>query len=194
MPNPQETKTDESQKSQAQSVSRDVQSRLAGLPSAYPFGFGGTPGELFRMGPFAFLKRMHDEVDRVFGLNRSAGGGGSWTPAVEVSQKDNTYTVTAELPGIDPSNVKVEVTQDAVVLQGERRTAKDEERGGVHHSERSYGSFYRSIPLPEGANAEQARAHFENGMLEINVPVKENAQRRQIPIESGGKGPATKAA
>jgi HSP20 family protein len=136
---------------------------------------------------------MTEEMDRMFGefgMNRGEQwASGGWAPAIEVSERDGKYLVRADLPGIKPDDVKLEVTDDAVVLQGERKSEHEDTRGGVHVSERSYGSFYRTIPLPEGAKVDEARAKFENGVLEVEVPVAEQrSKRRQIPIEGGSKG------
>ena len=110
----------------------------------------------------------------------------SWTPAVEVRERDGQLVVSADLPGLNKDDIKVEVTGEGLVIQGERKSEHEEERGGVHRSERSYGSFYRSIPLPEGANIEQAKAQFNNGVLEVSVPIpKAQEKTRRIPIESG---------
>ena len=113
----------------------------------------------------------------------------TWAPAVEVTQRDGNYVVRAELAGINPDDVRVEITNEAIVIQGERREERDEDKGGLHVTERRYGRFYREIPLPEGAKAETARARFENGVLEISVPVEEpRSQRREIPLEGSGVG------
>jgi HSP20 family molecular chaperone IbpA/Arc/MetJ-type ribon-helix-helix transcriptional regulator len=99
-------------------------------------------------------------------------------PAVEVRERDGNLVVSAELPGLNKDDVKVEVTGDGLVIQGERKREQEEERGGVHRSERSYGSFYRSIPLPEGANIEQAKAQFNNGVLvHSRRPVRSPSKR-----------------
>src|SRR5258706_16337605 len=77
------------------------------------------------------------------------------------------------------------MTDDAIVLEGERKCEHEENKGGVHITERRYGRFYRAIPLPEGAKTDQAQAKFENGVLEVEVPVEQpKEQRRQIPIQS----------
>ena len=105
--------------------------------------------------------------DREFGNRELA----SWAPPVEVRERDGNLLVSAELPGLNKDEVKVEVTNEGLVIQGERKREREEERGGIHRSERSYGAFYRLIPLPEGANIEQAKAKFENGVLEVQVPI-----------------------
>jgi HSP20 family protein len=151
--------------------------------------FALSTGDFFA-NPFAVMRRMHDEMDRMFadafGQSSGAsamGGLGSWSPAVEVTERDNQLHVCAELPGLKPDDVKVEITDDALIIEGERKQEHKEEKGGRWHSERRYGRFYRSIPLPEGANAEQARADFRNGELYVTVPVQQpENKRRQIPI------------
>ena len=110
---------------------------------------------------------------------------------MEVSQQDGNYQVRAELPGINPSDVKLELTDEALIIEGERNAETHENKGGVQLTERQYGRFYRSIPLPEGAKGEEAKARFENGVLEVTVPVQEPKEtRRQIPIESAAPAPA----
>jgi HSP20 family protein len=156
-----------------------------------------TPLDFFRLNPFSLMRRMTEEMDRVFGDTGSAREGSGdvlWAPAVEVSQREGNYVVRAELPGLRPEDVQLEIENDALILQGERKIEREEDKGGVHRTEIRYGRFYRSIPLPEGANVEQARAKFENGVLEVTVPVpEEKAQRKQIPIQSGSAASATAA-
>lgn len=132
-----------------------------------------------RSSPFGMLERFADEVDRMFedfGLGRgfgrtsSATGLVAWAPQVDVSHNNNELTICVDLPGMHKDDVKVDVTEDAVTIQGERRREHEEEKGGVFRSERSYGSFYRVIPLPDGAITDQAKATFRNGVLEIKLP------------------------
>jgi HSP20 family protein len=129
--------------------------------------------------PLGTLQRLSNEMDRLFGdlgfgrqspsssLSRAAE---LWAPQIDVFQRNNELVVKADLPGLKKEDVKVDVTDDAVTIQGERRAEHEEEREGVYRSERSYGSFYRVIPLPEAAMPEQAKATFNNGVLEITMP------------------------
>jgi HSP20 family protein len=148
-----------------------------------------TPADFFRMNPFALMRRMSEELDRVF--SESAGREQSeraWAPAVEVMQRDGNYVVRAELAGLAPEDVTVEITDDAIVLEGERKEEREEERGGTHVTERRYGKFYRAIPLPDGAKTDQARAVLQNGVLEVTVPMEEQkSQGRQVPIDRGAQ-------
>ena len=102
-------------------------------------------------------------------------------------ERDNNLVVRAELPGLSNDDVKVKMTDEGLVIQGERKREREEKGEGWYRSERSYGQFYRLIPLPEGVNAEQAKARFENGVLEVSIPIPESRRsRRSIPIETGG--------
>jgi len=165
-------------------------------------GLFGSPMDLFAISPFTLMRRLTDDIDRMFSGMGSAHGGqrqtSDWIPPVELREEDNNLVVNVELPGLDDEDVKVEIRNDALVIQGEREREQDDERGGIRRSERFYGSFYRAIPLPEGVNVEQAKAQLNNGVLEIRIPITEAAHRtRQIPIESGGqeqRKPATSAA
>ena len=151
----------------------------------YPFGLMAQ--DFFRANPFSLMRRMTEEMDRMFqevGLEREVSNAAGWSPAIEVSQREGKYNVTAELPGLDLKDVKVEVENDALVIQGERRSESEEKNAGVQRTERQYGLFYRSIPLPDGANVEQAQARFHNGVLEVTIPVPEQQNnRRSIPVE-----------
>ena len=155
-----------------------------------PFGFSLTPFDMLTASPFSLMRRMSEEMDRTMArlVGQASGGGGlsTWVPAIEVAEREGQLQVQAELPGMKPEDVKVEITDDALVIQGERKEEREENQGGMYRSERRYGRFYREIPLPEGANPEQARAQFNNGVLEVTIPVAEqSSKRRQIPVSSG---------
>ena len=90
-------------------------------------------------------------------------------------QRNNELVIRADLPGLTKDDVKVDVTEDAVTIQGERKREHEEEKGGVYRSERSYGSFTRVIALPEGAITDQAKAIFKDGVLEVTTPTPPEA-------------------
>ena len=101
-------------------------------------------------------------------------------------QRDNELVITADLPGLSKDEVTVDVTDNVLTLQGERKREHEEEKEGIYRSERSYGSFYRAIPLPEGAITEQARATFRDGVLEIRLPAPPASTKgRRIEIQEG---------
>jgi HSP20 family molecular chaperone IbpA len=99
-------------------------------------------------------------------LRRAEG----WLPDVEMLQRNNQLVIRADLPGLAKDDIKVDVTEDAVTIQGERRREHEEEKAGVYRSERSYGSFSPVVALPQGAITDQAKASFKDGVLEITMP------------------------
>jgi HSP20 family protein len=153
-----------------------------------PVSLSVMPFDLIFMNPFSVMRRMTEEMDRAFQTSNSANSGSAlWAPAVEVSQTDSQYVVRAELPGLKPDDVQIEVTEDGLTLSGERTFERDLDKGGIHRTEIRYGRFYRVIPLPDGASVDQAKAKFENGVLEVTVPLAEETnKRRRIQVESSG--------
>jgi len=147
--------------------------------------FGGSP--------FALFRRLSDDMDRLFfggsqGVTNFGPFGGRFMPHIDVEEQEDRVLVRADLPGCRPEDFHVDIEDDALVIQGERRTQQDETRGGIRRSERSYGSFRRVIALPPGANPEAADARFENGVLEISVPVQQQSRSRRLDIRSGASG------
>lgn len=147
--------------------------------------------------PFGMMRSMMDQMDRLFedftgtGLSRSrssmpsplqGGGYGTtslWYPQIEVSERGDNLVVCADLPGMKKEDVHLEVHEDHLVLQGERQHESDQNQGGLYRTERSYGSFYRTIPLPDGVNPDQVKATFRDGVLEVTVPVPNRQQQLQ---------------
>lgn len=167
--------------------SQEVQRRQAGR-GEFSSPFFRDPLDLFTMSPFTLMRRFSEDMDRLFSSGGSGfGGRGLWSPAVEVSEREGKLLVHADLPGLNKDDVHIDVTDEVLTIQGERKREHEEKGQGFHRSERSYGSFCRSIPLPPGAKTEDARAKFDNGVLEVSIPVPAAQQRsRSISIESGG--------
>lgn len=169
-----------------QTQTSDPQTSVARRQENYP------SQDVFRFSPFTMMRRLTEEMDRAFGnsfgpwsLFGGAGGAGesAWAPPVEVRERNGNLEVIAELPGLNKEDVKVEYTEGSIVIQGEKRREKETDEGGFHRSERSYGRFYRQIPLPEGAEADKAKAEFKNGVLQVQIPIPQQKSRnRQIPI------------
>jgi HSP20 family protein len=154
--------------------------------------------------PFTLMHRFADEMDRMFGdIGRGwlsprhrggwlgATGRGSdwdlWSPDVEVFQRGDQVVIRVDLPGLSKEDVKIEIADDTLTIEGERQREYEDERGGVYRSERSYGSFVRTISLPEGALTDQAKATFRDGVLEITMPAppERSKQGRRLEITEG---------
>ena len=169
---------------------------------------GASPviGSVTSLNPFAAMRRWSEDMDRLFqdfgfgqfGLGRSPfrelgtlGGrfgsgqdeGSEWSPQVEAFQRGDKFVIRADLPGMKKDDVKVEVENNMLTISGERTDEREENREGYYRSERSYGQFYRAIPLPEGTNADQCDATFKDGVLEVSLKVPQQRERsKQIPI------------
>jgi HSP20 family protein len=150
---------------------------------------------------YGMVERFADEVERMFadfGIGHSRARSSAtddtvnWTPDIEVSRNNNELVVRADLPGMNKDDVTVDVTDDAITITGERRREHQEERGGVYRSERSYGSFYRTILLPEGAITDQAKASFKDGVLEIAMPAPPEQVTRGRRLEIADAGAKSK--
>jgi HSP20 family protein len=115
-----------------------------------------------------------------------------WSPRVDVIQREGQLVIRADLPGLNKYDIKVEVTDDVITIEGERKHEKKEEREGYYYSECSYGSFCRTIPLPEGAEVAKAAADFNNGVLEVTVPapVHPEPKARRLEVLSAMRSPS----
>jgi len=151
-----------------------------------------------RSGPhdaFAMLRLMTSELDRMFEgfewplRNRPALGAATWFPEVDVFEKNNRLVTKIDLPGMKKEDVKVEAADGRLTISGERRTEADEKKEGFYRSERQYGSFYRSVPLPEGAKLEDVKATFDDGVLAVSVPLPATPEAtvRKVDIQDAVK-------
>jgi HSP20 family protein len=108
-----------------------------------------------------------------------------WCPTIEVFEKDNRLVTKVDLPGLKKEDVKIEVTDNRLVISGERKREVEERKKNVYRSEREYGSFYRAVPLPEGVKLEDVKATFADGVLEVSVPLaaQPEAKVRRVEIQ-----------
>jgi HSP20 family protein len=152
------------------------------------------PFDMLRTSPFDLMRRFTEEMDHYFarlGMGRgeqgmAAADSGVFFPPVEVVERDGNLIVRVDLPGLTKDDVRVEITEDMLTIEGERHSEHEEKQDGVVRSERVYGRFRRQIPLPEGVNADQATANFKDGVLEVTMPAPpRQARGRQIEIQSG---------
>ncbi len=149
--------------------------------------------------PFTLMRRFGEEMDRLFGdfgpgrewLAPVLGNTklpGLWSPQVEVTERNNELVVRADLPGLTKEEVDVQLSADGITIEGERKKEQKEEGDGYYRSERSYGKFYRRIPVPDGVNVEDAEATFRNGVLEITMPAPKRQERsKPRRLEIGGE-------
>jgi len=134
-------------------------------------------------------------MNRLFGtvFDTQAGGGDGgarrWIPAMDLVEEGEQYVLRADLPGVGEDDVSVELEDNVLTVSGERKSEHREQGDGFRRIERSSGSFSRSLTLPEGIDAEQIRARFEQGVLEVRVPKPEQRKPRRVAIDVGGKQP-----
>lgn len=147
--------------------------------------------------PFRELRGLHDEMSRLFsGVGPSEGNEfarGAWTPRVDIFEEKDNLIVEAELPGLNREDFDVSVENNVLTLKGERKFEKTEERDNFHRVERSYGSFTRQFTLPQTVTAEGATADFDNGVLRISLPKREETKARRIEITGSGSNKAIEA-
>src|SRR5215211_6010814 len=149
-------------------------------------GQGREGGARIMLSPFRGFYDVQSEVDRLFnemlgGLSRGRQGGqrlSEWAPAVDVLTKDDNLVIRAELPGLKQEDVDITLQNGLLTISGEHKVDEEQERGGYHIRERRYGSFRRSITLPEGTDESKIHARFEEGVLEVTV---EGAAIEQAP-------------
>jgi HSP20 family protein len=140
-----------------------------------------------RRNPFRDLwnfQQIFDHLDsdfftRPLGFNR-----GEWFPRVDVRRKENEVVVEAELPGITSKDVEIEVTDDGLVISGEKHQESETKEDNYYRSERTFGRFMRRVPLPHGTEADKAVAKFEDGVLRVTMPVKATPEKRTIPVHT----------
>lgn len=135
---------------------------------------------------------LRSEMDRMFDRLKVAPFGGFpklfegndfAAPAVDITENDQAYIITAELPGMDEKDVDVTVTEDSLVMKGEKRQEKEEKGKNTYVSERSYGAFQRVFALPAGVDRNKVAADFRKGVLTITLPKTQEAQKQQKKVE-----------
>jgi HSP20 family protein len=169
-----------------------------------PYSGRSPESDWWNASPFQLMRRMHEDMDRIFGsffgpsggVFGQAGGGGAgwsgtqgltaWAPSVDVYEAGNEYVVKVDVPGVQPEDLEVYCTDDELVIRGEMRREDERDERGGRWSERRSGRFERHIPLPAGTRTEEIRANCRHGVLELRVPKPAEAQPRQrrIPITS----------
>jgi HSP20 family protein len=155
--------------------------------------------------PFTLMREMTSELDRMFherswpslrwpSFRARQGAEQAWYPAIDVFEKDNRLVTRVDLPGMKKDDVKVEVTDGQLVISGERKHEAEEKREDFYRCEREYGSFYRSVPLPEGVKLEDVKATFSDGVLEVSVPMPARPEDKMRKVEIQEPAKAAKSA
>jgi HSP20 family protein len=148
---------------------------------------------LVRWEPVRELTSIQNEMNRLFNTffdTPTTGNGGAnalrrWIPAMDLVETDEHFVLKADLPGLTEADVNVEVEDNVLTLSGERKAEHEDKREGYVRVERSFGSFRRSLTLPEGIDPEAVQASFDNGVLEVRIPKPEERKPRKVAIQVG---------
>ncbi|HEY9503236.1 MAG TPA: Hsp20/alpha crystallin family protein [Pyrinomonadaceae bacterium] len=151
---------------------------------------------IVRYDPFRDLRTLQEEVNRLFSTNmtRAFGdegiGRGAWAPSVDIYENKDQIVLEAELPGMKKEDFDLSIENNVITLRGERRFEKTDESDNYHRVERSYGQFTRSFTLPQTVSSEGATAEYNNGVLRVTLPKREETKSRRIEV--AGTDAATK--
>ena len=147
---------------------------------------------LAKYDPFREVRSLQDEVNRLFSTAFPRGGeemtNGTWFPKVDIFENSDHLVLEAELPGMNRDDFELSFENNTLTLKGERRFEKKSEGDNYHRVERSYGSFTRSFTLPPTVTADGASAEFDNGVLHITLPKREETKARKIEITGSNAG------
>ncbi len=126
-----------------------------------------------------------DEVDRLFFGRRGSGTGYevAWTPAIELAERNGSYLVKAELPGVEKKDLRVTIGDGVLTIKAERKEVKEEKTRNGYHSEFRYGSFYRAFELPSSVKADDAKVSFRDGVLELTIPKVEKPEKKATELK-----------
>jgi len=147
---------------------------------------------LVRWEPVRELNSLQNEMNRLFSTffdTPTPGNGGGaarrWIPAMDPVETDDSYVLTADLPGLSQEDINLEFEGDVLTLSGERKSAQEERKEGYYRIERATGTFSRSLTLPEGVDPEAVSAKFDRGVLEVRIPKPEQRKPRKVAIQVG---------
>ena len=150
---------------------------------------------IVRYDPFRDLRTLQEEVNRLFTGNMARNfedegiARGAWSPSVDIYENKDQIVLEAELPGMKREDFDLSIENSVITLRGERHFEKKEETDNYHRVERAYGSFTRSFTLPNTVSAEGATADYQNGVLRVTLPKREETKARRIEIKTNGAQP-----
>ena len=146
---------------------------------------------MVRYEPWGLLNQLHGEVDRLFNTRMGRYGDdgdqlatSDWVPAVDIKEEDDRFVIHADVPGVDPKDIEVNMEDGVLSIKGERQSETTDEREGYKRVERVRGSFFRRFSLPDTANADAISARSKNGVLEVVIPKQEKVLPKRIQVES----------
>lgn len=128
------------------------------------------------------MDRMNQLMDGIFGEGVESDAV-AWGPAVDITENDDSFQITAELPGIRMDEVKISLENNVLTIKGEKKSEVTKNKRNYRRIERCYGQFQRSFNLPSSVNAEKVKAEMDNGVLTVTLPKAEEAKAREIPIK-----------
>ena len=148
---------------------------------------------IMRYDPFREIRTFQKEMNRLFtgATAREDFLDGEWMPKVDVFENADSFVLEAELPGMSREEFDLSFENNVLTLKGERKFEKKEEGNNYHRVERSYGSFLRSFTLPTTVTPDGAKAEFNNGVLRVSLPKREETKARKIEIVGGDDAPKT---
>ena len=153
---------------------------------------------IVRYDPFRDLRTLQEEVNRLFSTNMTRAfddegiARGAWAPSVDIYENKDQIVLEAELPGMNQEDFDLSVENNVITLRGERKFEKTEETDNYHRVERSYGAFTRSFTLPQTVSPEGATAEYNNGVLRVTLPKREETKARRIQVSGTGTGSSQK--
>jgi HSP20 family protein len=152
---------------------------------------------IVRWEPLRELSSLQSEMNRLFNtvFDQPAGGhanGGvrRWIPAMDLVETADNFVLRADLPGMSEEDLKIEVEDNVLTISGERKSEHQDGEQGFYRVERAFGSFSRSLTLPNGVDAGAVTAGFDRGVLEVRIPKPEQSKPRRIEISADGAQPA----
>ena len=152
---------------------------------------------LVRWQPVRELSSLQNDMNRLFNTffdtPTATNGGASprrWIPAMDLVETDDHFVLKADLPGLSEDDVHIDVEDNVLTVSGERKAQHEDKREGYVRVERSYGSFRRSLTLPEGVAPEAVSASFDRGVLEVHIPKPEERKPRRVAIQVGSRSAA----
>src|SRR5919204_1092603 len=146
---------------------------------------------LIRWEPGRELNSLQSEMNRLFNTffdTPSPGDGAAlrrWVPAMDLVETDDHFVLRADLPGLSEDDVSIELEDRVLTVSGERKAEHEDRKEGYYRVERAYGSFSRSLTLPEGVDADAVEASFDNGVLEVRISKPEEHKPRKVAINVG---------